>query len=56
MFGSSYDYLKNYELHDRELSLGKEFYKNERNYNKLGGNYRDNIRNILLSIPFLRIL
>lgn len=56
MLGSAYEYLKDYELYERELSLGNEFYRNERNYSKLGRNGRDNIRNILLSLPFFRIL
>ncbi|MCM8710302.1 hypothetical protein M2651_04585 [Clostridium sp. SYSU_GA19001] len=57
MFSSDYDYLKNYELYEKQLSLGDEFYRNERNYNKLNGNYRNavsNIRNILLSLPLFK--
>lgn len=56
MFSTNYDYLKSYELHERQLSLGNEFYKNENNYSKLGGNYKDTLRNILLSLPFFRAI
>lgn len=56
MFGSTYDYLKNYELHEKELSMGNEFYRNEKNYSKLNGGYRDSVRNILLSLPFFRLM
>lgn len=56
MFGLTYEYLKTYELNENELSQGNEFYKNERNYNKLAGSSRDTIRDILLNLPFFRLM